>query len=455
MPNYVPGTASTLSGMDVTAIRKTGWRSQVKQDQVQPSIWTNILTKFDVIGGDMMIMEHGVVLDVTNEGKKQPGGVQSVVMTMRTNLKKAPNEGTSEDMLGNGDEPDYLYLTAYYNEIKKAIKYNQWGYDANDLEPYGHKKALSPILNTFWKELDSLRYEQALWLGFSSELTKTPTSQVQTLNPNWAIPYLDTASYPSWLVTAVTETDGSIDSNNWYPDAYYSGVGTFVENLAAAMLSGSGTAATPTATPTIDNLLEIFNYIEDNMIVEPIMMDGVVSRIFKIDSFTYNWMMNPNNSGSIGEYWENVAAYKDKRAEIPGEMGRLYGGYVVVKDMRAPTITVAGSVGSYTITFGWQFPGGPTNDQRNRTAWSATSGSENYVFHGGAVVGAEALVRYTRDEYRDDMYESTEFGKRNERGSYKGQGISLAKYDKGTPTATTKIYRGSCCVPFAMLQIRS
>ena len=450
-----PGTATTVGGMDAAAIRKIYWRSQVKQEQVLPSIWTDITTKFEVFGSDLMILEHGVVLDVTNEGKKQSGGVQSVVLTLRTNYKKAPQQGTGEDMLGNGDESDYLYLTAYYNEIKKSVKFNEWGYDANDLEPYAHKKSISPLLNTFWKELDSLRYEQALWLGVSGELTYTPTSKVQKLNPNWAIPHVAPSDYPAWLVTTITENDGSVDSNNWYPDQYYSGVGTFIENLAAAMMSGSGTTATPTATPTIDHLLEIFNDTDENMTVEPITLDGITTRFLKVDSMTYNWMMNPNNSGSIADYWDAVASYADKRPTIPGEMGRLFEGTVVIKDMRAPTITIGGTAGSYTITFGWQFPGGTTNDKRNKTAWSASTSSPNYVFHGGALIGAEALVRYTRDEYRDDMLESTEFGKRNERGSYKGEGIALAQYDKGTPTATTKIYRGSRMIPFAMKQIAS
>jgi len=456
MSNYIPGTATTLSGMDATAIRRIAYSSRVKQDQVLPSVWTSIPTKFEVLGGEMVIMDHGVCIDVTNEGKRAVGGGQSVVMTLSTNLKKAPQEGTSEDMLGNGDEFEYLYLTAYYNEVKKAVKFNQWGYDFNDTEHLGHVKAYGKKLMTFWQEHNSLRYEQAAWLGFSPELTKAPTSQTQTLNPNWAIPGLATSSYPTWDVDTITETDGSQDSNNWYPDRYYSGNGTFIENLAAAMLSGSGVTATPTATPTIDNLLEMINWMDENIVVEPISLDGnKQTRIFKVTSSVYNWMMNPNNSGSIMEYWEATAAYADKRPYIPGEMGRLFGNYVVVKDMRAPTLTVAGSVGSYTITFGWQFPGGTTNDQRNRTAWSATSGSENYVFHGCMFIGAEALCRYTRDGYTDDMYEQTEFGKRRERGSYLGEGIVLAKYDKGTPTATTKIYRGSCCAPFAIKQIRS
>ena len=452
--NNIPGTAKTLAGMDAEALSRTAWRSEVKQDQVQPSLWSTISTKFQVVGGDLVIMDHGVCLDVSNEGKRAVGGGQKVVLPLRTNLMKAPNEGTGEDMLGNGDETDYLYLTAYYNEIKKAYKYNDWGYDKNDTEYLKHRTGYGKILNTFWMELDALRYEQALWLGFSSELTKAPTNLVQIMNPNWAIPGLDPSEYPTWDVDTITETDGTIDSENFYPDRYYSGEGTFIENLCTSMLAGSGTTATPAATPTIDNLLEIFNWIDENMVVEPFMYDGVMSRILKLPSNIYTWMMNPNNSGAINDWWAEVASYADKRPHIPGEMGRLFGNYIVVKDMRAPTLTVDGTVGTYTLTYGWQFPGGPTRDERNRIAWSGTSGSENYVFGGGAIIGAEALVRYTKDGYRDNMYEETEFGKRKERGSYKGEGIALAKYDIGTETATSAIYRGACMVPFAINSVR-
>ncbi|MBU1778003.1 MAG: hypothetical protein KJ899_15365, partial [Gammaproteobacteria bacterium] len=54
---------------------------------------------------------------------------------------------------------------------------------------------------------------------------------------------------------------------------------------------------------------------------------------------------------------------------------------------------------------------------------------------------------YTRDALVTDLVETTEYRKREGRGSYKGCGIQLGKYDILTESSATKIYRGSCVVP--------
>jgi hypothetical protein len=156
-------------------------------------------------------------------------------------------------------------------------------------------------------------------------------------------------------------------------------------------------------------------------------------------------MKNPNNSGSLAEYWENVADYKGERMLIPGEIGRIFDQFIVIKDPRAPTMVVGGSDGSYTLQIGYVQPG--NNDDRNNSAWANTSGNTNYVFDLAAIMGANAIGKFTYDEMVSNLSEDTEYGQIQGRAAYKGEGIQLPTFDKDTPTASTQIQRGSCIVP--------
>lgn len=450
----VPATASTLSGMDATALRRIAWKSKYKEDSVRPSIFTEVKTIFKVVAGEINIIKPGILLDVSDIGKRDVGGGQSVRCALRTPLQNAPQEGTGADMLGNEDETDLYYMTFYYNEIKKAVKYNTWGYDHNDTDYLNYIEGYSSIMGNFWKELDDHRFQTTLLMGCSNELTAAPVSQTQKFNKNWAIPNLATSSYPTWDVDTITRTNGAVDSTGYYPNRYYSGAGTFVENIAAALMAGAGTGATSTALLDVDAIHEIHAYVEDEHVVEPIMMDGVPSYILKVPPKVYDWMANPNNTGSLGAYWQNVKDYiTEDRMRLPGEIGRLLNSWVVVKDPRCPTLTVSGSAGSYVLTPGYIRPG--NNDDRNNAAWSNTSGATNYAFDICTLMGANALGRYTKDGLVMDLIETTEYKKREGRGSYKGCGIMLPEYDKGTPTSTTQIQRGSLVIPVSRVRVGS
>lgn len=448
----IPGTASTFSDMDVTALRRIAWKSKSKEDSVRPSIFTAVKTIYKVLKDEIIITKHGILLDVSNVGKDRQSGGQTVRCALRTPLRDAPQEGTANDMLGNEDETDYLYTTFYYNEIKKAVKFNTWGYDYNDSEYLNHNEGYSSFVGLFWQELNDHRYQTALLLGFSNELTQQPVNQVQTFNPNWAVPNLEPASYPVWDTDAITATDGAVDSEGWYPNRAFSGTTTFVENIATALLAASGTGGTSNATLTVDAIYEICDYIVDQHVVEPLTM-ARGSYIWKMPSRVIMWMLNPNNAGSLGTYWQEVAAYQDDKPMLPGEVGMLANMFRVCMDLRCPTLTVSGSSGSYTLTPGWIRPG--NNDDRNNGAWSNASGNTNYSFDMTTILGAEALGQYTRDDLQTDLIETTEYKKREGRGSYYGDGVSIPRFDKGTETDTSQIYRGSIIVPVSRVRVAS
>jgi len=447
-----PETPRSIDTMDAAALRKTAWSSVYKRDSVRPSIFApELKTEFEVMGTNIIIpTKNGIILDVSNIGNKDMA--QTVRLALRKPLKKAPRQGVSEDMLGNEESSDYLYFTAAYNEIKKAVSMYGYGYYHNDTKYLNHNAGYSALMGSFHAEWEDHRFQSALLLMYSPELTKTPVSYSQKFNKNWAIPNLASTSYPSWdVVTIPYNSSGSlIDSNGYYSSAEYGGTGgDFVENIGEALESAGGTSSTSTGTLTVDSMSEITTWIVDQHKVEPIMLDGMASYIWKMPSRVYDWISNPNNTGTLGSYWQSVKQYKDEtRIQLPGEVGR-FKNFVICLDPRCPTITSAGSAGARTITPGFIYPG--NYDMRNNNAWSATSGSTNYVWDMTQILGANSVVRYTKDKLDMDLSETNEYGKILGKGSYKGCGILLPLYDQGTPTATSGIYRGSCCVPVSRI----
>jgi hypothetical protein len=298
---------------------------------------------------------------------------------MRKPLRKAPIYGNANTMLGNEDEQDLLWTELFYNEIKKAVKYNKWGYDFNDTKYLGWVQTYADTITEFMAENRDVRIHQALTLTYAEELTYAPVSASQQFNKNWIVPNLVESSYPSWDLTALTVTNGSLDSDNYYSSRTYSGATTFVENIAAALLAASGTGATPMATLTVDFLAQLRKYVMNDLLIEPIMLDGKMTWIFLCASNVWNWSINPNNSGSIANEFQVQAEYKDPtRMTLIGEIGRVFEHFLFIENYRAPTLTVGGSAGSYTMQVNYVQPG--NNDDRNNSAWDNTSGSTNYVF---------------------------------------------------------------------------
>jgi hypothetical protein len=202
----------------------------------------------------------------------------------------------------------------------------------------------------------------------------------------------------------------------------------------------------------LNTLFMMQGYIPSVLKLEPVMLDGIPSYIVLIPPLVKNWMFNPNNSGSFGAYLQNIMAYKDvSRDKIPGECGR-FGNMVFVEDYRAPTLTIGGSTGSYTLKVGLMRPG--NNDDRNLSAWSNTSGSTNYVHDMVIVLGANAIAEYLVDPMQTGLKAETEYGQIQGRGLYLGEGIQLPYWDKDTAGMVdgalgtrTLIYKGSAVMP--------
>jgi hypothetical protein len=448
-PRAVPGTPNTLAGMGATGIRKIAYDKKLRENSIRPSVFTVLKTAMKMDKNVISVEKAGVFMTADTAPSSQGAG-QSARLSMIQPLQEAPRWGTSQTILNNEEGLRLIYTDAYYNEIKKGVKVWNWGYNYNDTAYLNVNATVDPKLSEFMAEVRDFRIHQALCLRRAEELTVAPLSLAQTPNPNWIIPNLDDASLPAWDKDAPTRTDGSVDSLGYYPDRVYTGGSSFAENVAVALMAASGTGSTPKNLFNVDTIFYMEEFARQGLMIDPIYLDGMWSFAVLVPSRVKAWMLNPNSSGSLGEYFKSVAQYKgDDRPAIPFEFGRL-GSMVLIENMRSPTLTVGGSEGSYTLQFGFCLPG--NNDERNNGAWDNTSGSTNYVHDIVIGLGANALLEYLMDPMNTKLRETTEYEQIVGRAAYLGEGIQIPFWDLDSGSQTdgaskSLVYKGSWITP--------
>ena len=434
---------------NVTALRKFVW-SEKNQfvDSVSPSVFVALKAETVSNGsGEIVLNKPGIVLDVTNEGVAGQG--QSVRLALRTPLKMRAAYG-DESEYDHEDESALYYGEVFYNEISKPVKMYDRGYQANDVAWLKYNQGYNALQTQFMQEQDDFFAHQALMFTYAENLTYAPVSKAAAFNKNWFIPNLADASQPSlenslWDVTAVT-VGNDIDATTLYNSKTYTGNTSFAENLGDALVAGAGTGSTPTNIMNTTAWSRLRNYIITRRVVKSIRLDGKDTYVCLVPTQALSWMLNPANTGSIGAYYKDVLQYKSsERDVIPGEVGRILDCFLIIEDQRGATLTQTGANGSYVLTPGYMLPGG--NDDRNLGAWSNTSGSTNYVHDVMLVLGDKALAKYTRDALEMGITETTRYKKVKGTLAYKGEGWQIPFFDLDTPTDSTRIYRGSLCVP--------
>jgi hypothetical protein len=373
-----------------------------------------------------------------------------LTFAMSKPFKKAFQMGTSENMLGNEEDLEMLHLTIRYNEIKKAAAHRGWGIDFNDLSWTGLYGTLTPKFVKAYAEFRGRRIREALMLTVAEELTKAPVSLKQQFNPNVFICGTDITSMPAWDSTDLTAVDGSADSLGFYNTRYQTGgAGTYAEAIADAMIAASGSGETPSTYLTSSELLKLEYYCRVTLKLNSLSIGKRRGYIFLVPSIVALYLKDPAVTGSIASYMTRNMDLSQEEMSIPGMLGRV-GNLWLVEDERAPTLTLGGANGSWTLTPGFMQHG--DNDDRNQLPWSATSGSVNYVYEVGYVLGAGALAEWLVNPV-SYAKESTEYGKNLGKGSWMCGGIQLCRFEKdsggvvdGAVGTRTLVQKGSCMV---------
>jgi hypothetical protein len=444
----VPATAKTLTTMNATALRQQAWDKVLREDSTLDDVFNRLKNAVDVRMSSIEI-PNAIFMEFENPSVS----THKLTFPFTTPLKKSFQMGTDEDMLGNEEDLDLMHLTIRYNEIKKAVSHRGWGIDFNDLSWTGLYGTLTPKFVQAYQELRGRRIREALMLTVAEELTKNPVGLKQQFNSNVFICNLgDFGNQPVWDVTDLTKTDGAVDSLGLYPSRNFRGANSYVESIAAKMLTGAGTGSTSKAVMNVDALFQLDLYVRTRLKLIPLEIGKRKGYIFLCPSDVAAYLTNPKRSGSLGEAWASFTNLTAEEQSIPGIAGRVRSLWIV-EDERAPTLTVGGSTGTYTLTPGFVQPG--DNDDRNLNPWSNTSGSTNYVFEVGFVIGKGALAEWVVNDLQYAK-ESTEYGKFLGKGSWMCGGIQLARFEKDTPDdannsastgqGKTIIQRGSCMV---------
>jgi hypothetical protein len=443
----VPATAQTLTQMGATALRMKAWDKMLREDSTLDDIFNRLKDSVDI-----RMSEIEIPNTIFMQFEAPSTSTHYLTFPFSTPLKKAFQMGTGEDMGGNEEDLGLMHLTIRYNEIKKAVAHRGWGIDFNDLSWTGLYGTMTPKFVKAYQELRGRRIREALMLTYGEELTKAPVSLKQQFNSNVYICNANLNSQPRWDITDLTTTNGAVDTLGFYPNRAFSGANSYVEELANKMMTASGTSSTSTATMNVSQLFALELYCRTRLKMNPLTIGKRRGYIFVCPSDVAAYLVNPSISGSLGEAWASFANLSLEEQTIPGMLGRVRNMWIV-EDERAPTLTVGGSTGTYTLTPGFVQPG--NNDDRNLNPWSANSGSLNYVFDVGFVLGAGALAEWVVNDLQYAK-ESTEYGKFQGKGSWLCGGIQLVRFDVDTPddvfnsaatgAGKTLIQRGSCMV---------
>ena len=439
---YVPATAATLTGMGVnTGLTKKAWDKSLLENTTSDDVFETLSSTIDAAKNANEV-PNSIFMKVPANSVQ---GARSMTFTMSNPLYKAPQLGNASAMLGNEEDLSLLYQTIYYNEMKKSVAFRQWGIDFEDIDSTGVYAQITPKLSKFWKEFRGRRIREALLMTYAEELTAAPVSLKQQLNSNIWLPNLADSDNPSWLHADPTTTAGSAGGGGYYSARTFGG--TYVQLVANAMIAASGTGATSKALLSVDWLNSLEIYCRTRLQLNPISFGDRNGYVFLVSPKTKGYLFNPSRTGSIGDLFSKGGGLNEKELSIPGILGR-YGCLYFVEDERAPTLTVGGTAGSYTLKPGYVQPG--NYDDRNLNAWSASTSSPNYVFDVNYILGAGAIWEWMVQDLKYAK-EQTEYTQLAGKGSFILGGIGLSRYDVDSPTdgamgTRSLVNKGSCVV---------
>ncbi len=419
-------TGSTLSEVGAVALRKIAYDSSLNEpDATLDDIWNKELTAVVKVDDGKIQIPNDVFFQVPSASTSD----HTIRLQATRPLQEAPRLGEDEHMPGNEEQLRLLWTDLRYNEIKKAVSQRGWGVSYNDMEGTGVYKTINPKFKYFWAEYRGLRIRKASMLSIEDSLTKTPIELKQQFCANIFVCNNEPEDMPVWDITDLTNAAGSVDSLGYYPDRVFSGANSYVESIAAKMLEGSGTSASPQAYMGIEDLDRLDYYLQQIVKMPKISVNGEMGYLFVVPQAVYSYMSSMTRTDGFGPYFQDTYQSGDKTTSYWGRPIR-YKSLFLICDSRGPTLTVSGSEGSYTLQPGFVNPG--DNDDRNMTAWGATSGSLNYVFEVGFVYGRGALAERVVIPAKY-VNEIQAYGYLKGRGSYLCGAVQTVKWDVDTP----------------------
>lgn len=426
---------STSSEMNITGlVRKTIYETTIHDvDTTLDDIWAKDLTNVVKPGKENQITppQSEVFFQVPN-GEY---GHRIMVKSMR-DFQEAPIVGDAE-LPGTEENPRMLFASLYYNMVSKAIAMRGYGNEYKEIEDAGAYKMIPQKHRKFNTEYRGLAIRKAAVLGVEDILTDSFSGCVQRPCSNIYISNLSPDNQPAFDDTNPTVTNGSLDSLGYYSSRTFSGASTHIENIGASLVAAAGLIESPVAYPTVVDIENCGFWLENIVLMQKIKIGSAYG--YRMDLNPWQWKYLTRFGGDLSDKMVMAHDFVDKEGRMnwPGLVGQI-GPIFIFKDSRGPTFTLTGTTGSYAIQPGWVNPG--NNDDRNKSPWAVTSGSENLVFDVAPIYGAGGLVERVVTSGKD-LNEIQSYGYRKGRGHFEQRGIQTIYWSDDDGIGTTLVQR--------------
>ena len=387
----------SLDTMDVTALRLQAIDKKLQVESTLGSVFVNLGTDV-VFNGKKVAIPDACVVRMSSIEK----GARSQVMPIENPLAGPGRGGTAEPQQGYERTVTLEYMKIYYNEYSQGVMGETWGMNFNDLQLINYYQNEQPRLSKWFAEDEDKQYHEALLQRYSWVLEKTGTELTKAFNPNWFIANTEFASQPVYSNTAAT----------------------FAANINNAFEAAASGTNGVNANISLDYLLALSYYAENQKRIKPVMIGGKPSYLVLLPAPQYHKLMQVNN-GQLGSIWQNVTSLTSEEQNFPGIIGRVLN-LVIVADPRYPTITCTNNYANDTFSVAYVEPG--NYDVRNKTVYNVNS---NVAWDIGFLMGAGAIIDWTVTPLHFAKTE-TEYGKIYGKAAFCERGIQMGVYDTDT-----------------------
>jgi hypothetical protein len=392
----------SLSGQGVdTGLLRTAWSNDIEHEalQAEPLFASPFLTQAIDVGKDKKtkLPTDKLVMDVM-PGEK---AARDIVHQFITSLSGTGKFGNAQRVLGSEETLALKYAKFYANDWAHGVSGESYGVDFRELSQTQIYNYCKPLLAQWRGELIGLQARTALTVGRSDELAVAPISLAQPLNGNTYVAGLASSSQPSYDSTLAT---------------YENNVGTLL-----------GTGVDSTMILNVSNILDMADYWNDKYL-KHFEWNGNCLYILACHPDEFRRLHKPSETDSWASYWKDAAAIQDLDKVIPGASIVIGDQVVIVRDRRAPTLTLGGSASDYSFTFGYMKMG--RNDTRT------TGRVTNLNFNVNMLLGPGCLAKYEPEKPHYEE-QKDEYGKYYGVGYFGACSYQLPIYDIDTPTDTS------------------
>jgi hypothetical protein len=332
---------------------------------------------------------------------------------MLQHLSGQENTGNLVDALANVEDPIIKEFTAYYNDVSKTVKLDQYGINYLDTAPYNVKEKIADLLSDFWKELMDYYMQTAILFKYSPNLLQSPTNLTAMPHPNTFVKGLDLPSQP-W--------SNYNDNPNFFSSVIAASMDEAVANHTNRYEMGFD----------VPFALAMAQWASFTGKLSPFNFGGRGSYIYALPSSQVTRALNPGVTNSFGAVWQATTKLNTEEASLPLVLGRCRN-VIFVENPRAPTARTFGSgSGSGTgqntsspansiLSVSYLRPG--DNDQRYTTG--------NY-FEAGYLMGVRGIAEVDAGVHTE--VEVQAFKQLKATGMFDTMGFNRVEYDLDTVT---------------------